>query len=63
MRQTKQEKALDRAIDQEYRRQGEGVQVDIMAIPRIFDDCRAAVVRGGSLELAVTDAISKYRQN
>lgn len=53
-------KALDAAIEQEYYRQGHGVQVSIMDIPKIYTDCRAAVGRGEALADAMRAAVDKY---
>jgi hypothetical protein len=62
----KAERALDKAIEQEWYRQGFGVQVDIMDIPKIFRDVRAAMLAGGEgdvMKAAVAEAVKKYRKN
>ena len=39
-----------------------GVQINIMNIPKLFQDVRASVAQGVDLGLATQDAISKYRE-
>lgn len=56
-------KRLDKEIERIYYLHGFGVQVDIMDIPRIFADCRRVYESGGDLDLAVREAIAKYRKN
>ncbi len=60
IKKSKAEKALDAQIEQEYYRQGQGVQVNIMDISRIYADCRSAVGRGESLADGMRQALDKY---
>ena len=58
------DKALDKAIEQVYYRFGNGVQINIMDISKIYDDCRPAARQGiEALEAAMQTAIAKYRTN
>ena len=60
----KELKKLDKNIEQEYYKQGHGVQINIMDITKVFRDCREDVTQNGlSLEMAVSNAIAKYRMN
>lgn len=63
MRQTKQEKAQDQLIEQTYYRLGQGVQINIMDIGKVFAMGRAALKAGQDLDEAIKLAISHLRQN
>ena len=62
-KQSAAEKKLDKEIERAYYQHGQGVAINIMDIGKVFADCRAAVLAGGSLDEAVKTAIAKYRQN
>ncbi len=62
-RQTKAEKQLDKEIERLYYLHGNRVEINIMSISKIYAECRAASVAGGSLEEAMLAAIAKYRLN
>jgi len=67
-RKTKAEKAMDKAIETEYYRQGNGVQISIMDIPKLWNDVRADItplpdLPARPIEVAMQNAISKYRVN
>tara|TARA_Y100000310_G_C20159437_1_gene568455 strand:+ start:201 stop:416 length:216 start_codon:yes stop_codon:yes gene_type:complete len=54
---------LDRDIEKAWYKQGFGVQINIMNIPKVFREVRAAVQGGQSIKDGVADAIKKYREN
>lgn len=60
MKKTKAERLLDILIEQEYYKQGQNVQINIMDISRIYADCRSAIGRGESLPDAMRSALDKY---
>jgi hypothetical protein len=60
---SKAEKALDREIEKEYYRQGEGIQIDLFAIPKIYNECKAALATGTTLPDAMKACIAKHRRN
>lgn len=63
-KQTKEQKALDREIDIIYRTNCEGILIDIMSIPSIFEEGRKAKAEGRDLKEAIVsfvDSIKKER--
>lgn len=57
----KQLKDLDKQIERAWYRQADGVQVSILDIPKIFADCRKAVIEDGhTIAYAIDCAISRY---
>ena len=59
----RQRKQLEKQIEAAWYRQASGVQVDLMSIPRIFDEAYDAVRGGQVLEDVITKLIAKYRVN
>jgi hypothetical protein len=57
------EAALNEQVAQAYHRLGNGVQINIMDITNIYKDCKAAFFAGTLMDVAMTAAIAKYRQN
>ena len=53
---------LDKAIERAYYIMGQGKQINIMDIGKLFNDCRTAVSIGEPLNEAMGKAISKYCQ-
>lgn len=53
-------KALDKQIGQAYYRHASGLSVNIMDIPSIYDECKAALLIGSSLDDAMIIAVAKY---
>lgn len=60
MKTSKEEKALDKAIEQAYYRLAQGKQIGIMDIPKVFKDCRLAITQGATLDQAMRAAILMY---
>ena len=61
---TKKElKELDKKIERFYYQHGNGIQIDIMSISKVFADCQKAHLSGQDLEQAVIEAVAKYRLN
>ena len=58
-RQTKQ----DKLIEQTYYKYGQGVQINIMDISKIFKAGRVALETGSDLDAAIQTAIAQLRQN
>jgi thiamine monophosphate synthase len=57
MKQTRQDKQLDKQIESIYRAHCHGVQIPIMAIGSIYAAARAAAVASGGDVAAMTNAI------
>jgi len=62
-KQTREEKARDRLIEQTYYKHGHGVQINIFDIPKIFAIGQAALEQGADLDTAMQAAIAQFRQN
>jgi len=56
-------KQLDKEIERIYSQHGNGVQIGMMDIPRIFTAGHQAHEAGESIEGAILAAIAKYRRN
>lgn len=54
---------IDKQIEKAWYSLASGVQVNIMDIPRIFREVRAAVEGGANLEAAVTIVVAQFRRN
>ena len=59
----REQNKLDKQIEQLYYRHGNGVQIDIMNINKLFSFCRQAAEVGTPLEQAVVAAIAIYRED
>ena len=57
----KLEKALDKEIERVYYKLASGVQVNIMDIPKIFDDAKIEHSAGVPIEQAMPAIIERYR--
>ena len=53
-------KMLDKEIEQAYYRLAQGKQINIMDIPKVFADCRKAMISGAVLDQAMRAAILMY---
>lgn len=63
-RSARKQDPIDAMIEREYYAQGEGVQVSVLDIGKIFADCRPAAQQGAAaLTEAMKQAIAKYRKN
>ena len=62
-KQSKTDKQLDKDIERAWYRLASGVQVNIMDIPKIFRECRVAVLAGQPLDTIVQECIGRYRQD
>jgi hypothetical protein len=65
-RQTKEEKALDARITRIYGQSCSGVQIPLMAIPKVFAAGKAAAAAGGddsAVEAAIVAFVATIRVN
>lgn len=61
---TKREaKDLDSKIERIYYRHGDGVQINVMDICKIFKAGKEAFLKGEDMEAAIVAAIATYRLN
>lgn len=58
-----QEKALDREIEAAYYRHAQGVQVNMLDIPKIFRDAKLELAAGKPLDEAMIEIVKRYRVN
>jgi hypothetical protein len=58
-----EDRRIERAISESYRRTCSGVQVDIMDIGEIFRAGRAAIVAGHDLDAAIIAFVQTIRKN
>jgi hypothetical protein len=58
-KQTPADKAIDVRIDKLYRVNFQGVQINIMAIPKLFDAARAVILAGGD-DTAVLACMTQF---
>jgi hypothetical protein len=56
-------KDLDKQVEQAWYQFASGVQVDIMDIPKIFDEVKAEIAKGTDIETATKTVATKYRKN
>lgn len=61
-KQSKAEKALDREIDVIYRTNCEGIVIDIMSIPSIFEEGRRARAEGRDLKEAIVNYVNSIKK-
>lgn len=59
----RQLQAIDREIERIYYRVGQGVQIGVLDIGKVYDAGRAAALAGGNLEAAIVAAVALYRKN
>lgn len=62
-RRTKAEKALDDQIDQLFRKHGNGAQIPMMELGKVFNHARSAISNGTPPDAAMQEAVAKYRVN
>lgn len=62
-KQSKEEKAIDKEIDVLFRKNHQGVQIDIMDIPKLFAEARKARAEGRDMEAAINDFVKVRRRN
>jgi hypothetical protein len=62
-RESKAERQLNEAIEQTYYRLAQGVQVNILDIPKIFRDAKIELAAGVSLEQSMPGIIARYKAN
>lgn len=65
-RKTKAEKAADQRIDRVYKRVGEGVQINMLDIPKVFRAGREAIAEGATddqLAEKLTALLATIRKN
>jgi hypothetical protein len=55
--------AMDAEIERIYYRLGQGVQISVLDIGRIFAAGRAAIIGDRDLDAAIAEAIATYRKN
>jgi len=61
-RKTKAEKQLDVAITESYYRNAKGTSINIMNIPKLYAEVRAAVAAGRDLDQAMIETIARYNE-
>jgi hypothetical protein len=59
----RQAAAMDAEIERIYYRLGQGVQISVLDIGRIFAAGRAAIIGNRDVEAAIAEAIATYRKN
>ena len=57
----KLEKALDKEIERVFYKFGTGIQINMMDIPKIFDDAKIEHSAGVPIEQAMPAIIERYR--
>ncbi len=62
-RQPKAEKQFDKDVETAYYKHGQGVQINIMDIPKVFSDAKVAVAAGLTIEESVVASIARLRRN
>jgi hypothetical protein len=60
---SKAEKAIEKAFGDAFRVQGNCIQFNIMDLGKMKDETLAGVTAGQTMEAALAEAITKYRQN
>lgn len=63
MRTKKEIKALDKSIETAYYRLASGLQINIMDIPKVFNESRRAIDNGAALDQAVRATVLMYCAN
>lgn len=56
----KRKDSIDNEITRAYSRHAQGKQINIMNIPKVFTECRASILAGGTVDQAVAAAVAKY---
>jgi hypothetical protein len=59
-KQTKEEKAMDKAIESAYYKIASGQQISILDIPKVFAESRRAILAGAAVDQAVRAAVLMY---
>ena len=54
------DKKLDKLIEAEYYRQADGLQINVMDIPKLWDHARMLVGKGATVNYAVQSGIEMY---
>lgn len=62
-RQSKEEKRVDKLIEQTYYKYGSGVQINVFDIGKVFEAGRSALAAGTDLDEAIKASIAQLRQN
>jgi len=62
-RQTKAEKAIDKAVQTAYSKHFDCIQVNMMDLSKIMNIGRDAIKAGRDLDMAMAAAVPKFRQN
>jgi cystathionine beta-lyase/cystathionine gamma-synthase len=65
-KQSKADKLIDKQIDLAYRETCSNIEVNIMDIPRIFEECRKAILAGSTndeLKIVVREFVESIRKN
>lgn len=63
MKETKEERALDREISQAWARLAQGVQVNVMDIPNIVRDAKLEMAGDATMDEAIAMMVERYRVN
>lgn len=53
----------DKLIERAYYKHATGTQINIMDIPKLYDDVRRDIRIGKDIDVAVVEAIARYKAN
>lgn len=62
-RMSKEQKQVEAAVKDAYRRLGNGVQVNVFDLGKVLDAGRAAGLVHGDIDAAIAAALQQYRTN
>jgi len=62
-KQSKEDKRIDKLIDQAYRESCSGIQIDIFDISKVFAEGRKAIAEGRDLHSALKTLVETIRKN
>jgi len=60
MKTKKEIKAMDKAIEQAYYKIASGLQINMMDIPKVFNESRRAIDAGATVDQAVRASVLMY---
>ncbi len=62
-RQSKADKQLDAEITRLYMQNCSGIQIDMMDIPKVFEEAKKARAEGRDMKDAIVSFVQKIRKN
>lgn len=57
------DKKIEKAIEAAWYRLAQGVEIDVMNIPKVFAEAKVALKGGQDLDTIIVNLIAKYRAN